>query len=121
MLDSTKYYIFYKDVFGWFIDLPEWTGERGDLQMVSGADTFLDILSQGRDVVCLRMSKEPFLDCQFLQFQEIGRLEGPELGEGAWYFLQSYQGINYCLRMWLCDVTKFLFVEFPNKIYFQVI
>jgi len=30
---------FYKDTDGWFVDLPEWTGEKWELEMVSGADT----------------------------------------------------------------------------------
>lgn len=87
--------------------------------MVSGADTFLDILSQGDSEVHVTMSKEPFDRCETLHFQELGRLEGPEMGTGAWYFLQNYNGIDYTLKMWLCDVTVFVFGEFPNKIYFK--
>jgi hypothetical protein len=112
-------YRFYKDSEGWFVDLPEWTGEKWELEMVSGADTFLDILSQGENEVHVTMSKEPFDGCEILHFQELGRLEGSEMGTGAWYFLQNYSGIDYTLKMWLCDVTIFVFGEFPNKIYFK--
>lgn len=110
---------FYKDIEGWFVDLPEWTGEKQELEMVSGSDTFLDILSQGDDEVFVTLSKQPFNGCETLHFKEIGRLEGPELGEGAWYTLKAYKDIEYNLRMWLCDVTLFVFEEFPNKIYFK--
>lgn len=112
-------YRFYKDEFGWFVDLPEWEGEVWDLQMVAGADTFLDLLSQGESETYVILSPEPFSDCEELLYQKIGRLEGWELGEGAWYFLNSYKGIDYNISMWLCDVTKFVFGEFPNKIYFK--
>ena len=40
---------FYRDDIGWFVDLPEWEGERWELQMVMGADSFLDVLSQGEN------------------------------------------------------------------------
>ena len=46
-------------------------------------------------------------------------LEGFELGEGAWYFLNEYQGVSYSMEMWLCDVTKYVFGDFPNRIYFK--
>lgn len=110
---------FYKDEYGWFVDLPEWKGEVWDLQMVMGADTFLDILSQGETEVYVTLSKTPFNDCEILHYQHDGRLEGPEYGEGAWYFLNEYVGISMDLKMWLCDVTKFVFGEFPTKIYFK--
>jgi len=42
-----------------------------------------------------------------------------ELGEGAWYKMIGYMGLDYELTMWLCDVTKFVFDEFPKNIYFQ--
>ena len=115
-----KLFRFYKDELGWFVDLPEWEGERGELQMVSGADTFLDILSQGESEVYVTLSSNSFHNSEVLHFEKFGRLEGFEMGEGAWYFLNEYMGISYSLTMWLCDVTKFVFGEFPNKIYFKV-
>jgi hypothetical protein len=110
---------FYKNEHGWFVDLPEWEGEVWDLQMVMGADTFLDILSQGEEVVHVTLSTTPFEGCEILHYQYQGRLEGPEYGEGAWYFLNEYIGMSMTLEVWLCDVTKFVFGDFPIKIYFK--
>lgn len=31
--------------------------------------------------------------------------------------LESYKGIQINLEMWLCDVTKFVFGDFPKSIY----
>ena len=114
-----KNYRFYKDEYGWFIDLPEWEGERWDLQMVAGADTFLDLLLQGEIETYVTLSSTPFEDCEMLLFEHYGRLEAWELGEGAWYVLTSYQGQDYDLKMWLCNVTKFVFGDLPDKIYFK--
>lgn len=44
---------FYKDSTGWFIDLPDYPGEKWDLQMVAGADKMLDVLSKGSDLVTI--------------------------------------------------------------------
>ena len=114
-----KNYRFYKDDYGWFVDLPEWEGDRFNLQMVSGADIFCDILSQGESEVFVTLSKEPFEYCGILEFLHLGRLEGFELGEGAWYSLKEHMGLPFDLKMWLCDVTKFVFGEFPKQIYFK--
>ena len=37
-------YRFNKEDGKWYIDLPDWTGTKGELQMVGGADTLLDVL-----------------------------------------------------------------------------
>jgi hypothetical protein len=111
---------FYKDGSGdWYIDLPEWDGEISDLQMVAGADSFCNILAQGDNEVYVHLSNEPFQDCQTLLYQMPGRLEGWEMGSGAWYMLEYYMGNEFNLPMWLCDVTKFVFGDFPNIIFFK--
>jgi hypothetical protein len=110
---------FYKENERWYVDLPEWSGTQADLEMVAGADTFLDILSQGDDVIHVTMSQTPFDGCESIKFLRLGSLEGFELGEGGWYFLNEYQGVSYCLELWLCDVTKFVFGELPAQIFFR--
>jgi hypothetical protein len=114
-----KSYRFYKDEYGWFVDIPEWEGDVWDLQMVSGADTFCDIMAQGENEIYVTLSTEPFDDCEVLEFEQYGRLEAWELGEGAWYVLRVYKNQFYDLRMWLCNVTKFVLGELPNRIYFK--
>lgn len=113
---------FYKEVTGeWYVDLPEWEGAKEELQMVSGADTFLDILSEGEAEVFVVLSKYHFEDSSFLEMKSLGRLEGWEIGSGAWYKLISYRGITFPdLDIWLCDVTKFVFGDFPKRIYFSL-
>jgi hypothetical protein len=110
---------FYKNTIGWFVDLPEWTGEQWELQMVMGADIFLDILTQGEEEIYLTLSVEPFEGSYELNFLHLGNLEGPEYGEGAWYSMRQYMGLDFNLKMWLCDVTKFIFGDFPKTIYFR--
>ena len=118
----TRRFRFYKETNGnWYVDLPEWEGTKAELQMVAGADSFLDILAEGEGGVHVVLSDEYFEGSDNLKIKELGRLEGWELGEGAWYRLDSYKGIpHFNLDMWLCDVTKFVFGDFPKIIYFSV-
>lgn len=112
---------FYKDEMGWFVDLPDSGFSKMELEMVAGADTFCDILAQGENEVFVTMSTMPFDECETLEFLHFGRLEGPELGEGAWYILDQYADLPFGLKMWLCDVTKYVFGGdyFPKQIYFK--
>jgi hypothetical protein len=111
---------FYKDEWGWFVDLPEWEGDVMDLQMVSGADVLCEIIAQGESEFKIMMSDVSFPGSNILKFKQLGRLEGFEMGTGAWYILEKYNGVEYNLPMWLCDVTKhpLVFGEFPVEIYF---
>jgi len=110
---------FYKTEVGrWYVDLPEWEGSVDELEMVAGADLFLDILSENEQTVNVILSTVPFEGCDTLEFQVLGNLESWEMGSGAWYKLLGYKGIDYELSMWLCDVTKFVFDKFPENIYF---
>jgi hypothetical protein len=104
---------FYKDEGGWFVDLPGWEGNKADLAMVSGADTMLDIISQGENDIMVLLSTEEFDGSNRLEFLR----ESPEMGEGSWYLMKTYKGIEYNLELWLCDVTIFVFGEFPKNIY----
>jgi len=109
---------FDKEIDGWFVNLPEWKGSRSDLQMVCGADTWLDIMCQGEWHVWLTVSDEPFVGSNELKLVELNSFNGETVDSGASYKLENYIGIPYDLEMWLCDVTKFVFGDFPKKIYF---
>ena len=98
----------------WYIVLKSWPGPKSALQMVLGADTLLDKISQnghtasigvksqkdsGSDWVCVKDTSE---DCTY----------------GRWY--NVYKGGKKMHRMWLCPVTRFVFKGFyPEKIVFE--
>lgn len=93
----------------WFAEVPEWTGDREELEMVCGADTMLDIISQGRSQITLNISETPFEDTQFTL--TINR----EDGGGAWYNVLNE---NIIPEIWLCHVTKFVFDgRLPEKLF----
>ena len=112
-VNMLRQFKFYKDEGTWYVDLPEWEGSRADLAMVSGADIMLDIVSQGENDIKVLLSTEDFDGSNRLEFLR----ESPEVGEGSWYLMKTYKGIEYNLELWLCDVTIFVFGGFPKNIY----
>lgn len=100
---------FEKDPDGrWYIILPEWVGDREELEMVMGADTMLDILAQGENLVNVSISETPFKDAKFIL-----TIKNYEAG-GANYLLTSKL---HNFEIWLCHVTTFVFGFFPKILY----
>lgn len=112
-----KEYKFYKtEEAEWFIDLPDYINNGGfieELQMVAGADLMLDILSNYGEEVNLLISTEEFEGCE-----KLIKSEWQLCTSGACYDLISQSDIP--LPIWLCDVTKYVFGNFPEVIYFKV-
>ncbi|MBO9204187.1 MULTISPECIES: DUF6717 family protein [Niastella] len=109
-------YMFVKNGDEWYIDLPEYIeqgGNAGDLQMVDGADTMLDIMADRGTTVVLNISEEPFEGADVLTLTEKC---DPSIG-GAYYLMEKYNGQQVNKRMWLCQVTEFVFGKLPDRIF----
>lgn len=109
---------FNKEFSGWYIDLPEYIaqgGNKGDLAMVEGADTMLDIISAGGNSVTLQLDDVDFEGSDQLQQIEVC---DPAKG-GAIYLMPEWEGSVYNHRLWLCDVTEFVFGHLPKTIYLK--
>jgi len=110
---------FYKDHREfWYADIPEWEGSIDELQMVLGADNLLDIIAQGETEVNVYFSTEAFEGAHLLTWFLDGVMGDASHG-GGMYRLHQYMGITYDLSLWLCDVTKFVFGDMPQQIYFN--
>ena len=95
---------------GWYAVIPTWPGPKAALAMVDGADTFLDMLSEGNDYVALHISVTPVEGYDELQYQ----LAHP-WGDGAYYLSVAHDH-----QMWLCGVTEFVLGRMPDKIWYAV-
>lgn len=97
----------------WYVDLPEWTGKKADLEMVAGADTMLEYMSEGTGKVRVFISEKEIENYDKIEFLE----ETPDIG-GAYYMLKTYRGISINLKMWLCDVLRFVYNgTLPKELY----
>ena len=97
---------------GWFAVIPSWPGPKAALAMVDGADTFLDLLSDGQSYVALDLSMDPKEN-----WDELHYLKPHVYGDGAYYTFENEERFH---RMWLCGVTEFVFGEMPDRIWFKV-
>jgi len=97
----------------WFVDLPNWTGSKYDLEMVAGADKMLEYMAEGEQQVWIILSEDEFENSDKLYFIRLAT----EIDDGAFYKLEKYKGVEIGLEMWLCDVTKFVFGDFPKIIF----
>ena len=102
----------------WYIDLPEFLeqgGNIGDLQMVDGADIMLDIIARNETEVTLQISKDEFDGADVLTLPE---LCDPDIG-GGYYFLKTFEGELVNRTMWLCQVTEFVLGDIPSHIFIK--
>lgn len=115
----TKIFRFYKDADNeWYIDLPEWTGSKAELEMVQGADTMLDIVSEYSNECYLKLSDQFFAGAEVLQLEH-ARIQNH--GGGGDYILEKYQSETINYKIWLCEVTRHVFDGLPYCVYFQKI
>jgi len=110
-----KQFEFYKEDGRWYIDLPEWEGSKDDLEMVLGADALLECLAHktmdGADYyerTPVLFGDEPFNHADKLVYLE-------DESEAGWYRNTAFFGPE---KIWLCEVTKFVFGDYPKVIYF---
>lgn len=109
-----KYRIYRTPEGRWFVDIPDWDGEKDELELVDGADTMCEIIAQGEKQFKCVFSDEKIKASYTL----IKTRDGEKEIGGAWYVMPSYGSIQYDLNVWLCDVTSKLFGRFPDIIYF---
>jgi hypothetical protein len=109
---------FYKEESGeWYVDLPDYPGPKEDLQMVYGADTMLDMISEGEDWVSIEIASHAVFNDEFYMLRALTIPPQFDIG-GKWYSL-DYRGKMYVV--WLCDVTTHVFGDFPEIIQFKVL
>ena len=102
-----------EDTDRWYIVLKNWLGPKSALEMVMGADTLLDKLSDGGDEVTVTVKKnEGPGDYVCVKDKQAGD------DYGRWY--DVFRNGEKVHRMWLCPVTRFVFMGFyPDEIIFE--
>jgi len=120
-MHSTKnnsIYSFVKEDRRWYIDLPAYLaqgGNKADLQMVEGADVLLNFMAHGKKIVTLQLDREPFEGADVLELVEL--CNAPK--GGGYYQMHTFRKQAIEKRIWLCDVTLFVFGDMPERIYIR--
>ena len=97
----------------WYIDLPHWPFSHANLQMVAGADTLCEIMSeddQTANVNVIASSTEQDLP----DYVCLERTDYTITG-GAHYNVHNCEEYNG--NIWLCPVTLFVMQKYPKYIY----
>jgi hypothetical protein len=109
-------YTFFKANGGWHVHLPESVKRetsKADLDLVEGADTMLNLMSDGSNEVTLTLNTEPFENAEMLELLHPCK---PFL-RGGYYLMREHDGKEINYEMWISDVTEFVFGDIPDKIY----
>lgn len=98
----------------WYIDLPEWKGPKASLEMVMGADTMLDIISNTQERINVTFSnfESEALDAEIKLLHK----------NNGYYSVSDLKGVynQFPEEIWLCEVTQFVFNGgYPEVIYVQ--
>lgn len=115
-----KKLIFIKLAGNWFVHLPDYPGHYSDLEMVLGAHILCDMIDT-HDIgyITATVSDKPSYD-EFGTREYIldfvnSTTDSTGEQDGANYRLREYK-----LDVWLCNVTKYLFGEFPATFYIRI-
>lgn len=99
----------------WYADIARWPGSHAQLQMVAGADDFLDAVNADHNLggyVTLEVSANSFEGSDHL-------VKTDQSNYGATYSIPS--GAYGRQRLWLCNVSRWVFGHHPDKIYYKVV
>ena len=99
---------FYREEDKWYVNLPEYPGNKEDLEMVAGADEMLDNLSNYTDNIDLEVDINPLTGTYIV----LNKQEEDDFGA-------TYTTAQFDFPIWLCAVTVWIFKHFPNKIYLK--
>ena len=134
-LKNVKYELFYKENGMWYISLPEFInmglGDKNNLLLVDGSDTFLDILSgyepnttPDSTKISLVLCDQEFLGCTHrltkidngLNQDLLNKVGHSPVDYGAYYIAEEIPGH----KLWLCPVTEYVFDGvYPEKIFLR--
>lgn len=104
---------FYLEETRWYADIPTWVGPKSALEMVHGADRFLESIASNQDSLQIQFTLKEIKGFHML----VKTCNDPI--EGAHYLYKTRE-LKY-EHLWLCGVTEFVFGFLPDIIYYQTI
>lgn len=102
---------FYLEAERWYADIPTWLGPKSALEMVYGADRFLESIAANKNSIQIEFTLDEIDGFQKL----VKTCDDPV--EGAHYIYKTSE--SKYEHLWLCAVTEFVFGFLPNVIYYR--
>lgn len=108
--------VFVKLANKWFVHLPEYPGHPMDLEMVSGADTLCEMIDEYHNgFISVTVSTNPMNGDEFATKFVVLDLKKYTDDIGATYTKRDSDQ-----EVWLCNVTKYVFGDFPETLYIRL-
>jgi len=101
----TKELDFHKIGDRWYADVPGWKGSLDDLEMVMGADTLLDAITNNGRFARIQLSTEQTYGSIHAEFKE-------SVYDGSTY---TIEGVPEVSEIWLCKVNDFFWKEITGS------
>ena len=95
----------------WYLDIPNIPKE--ELKLTLGTDKLCEVIAKGDDSFYMVMSEEKIPGSNQIIFTKVGNNEM----NGAWYFIGDYNSVSLNLQIWLPEIIKTIFGNFPENIY----
>lgn len=109
---------FTKENGAWHIDCPRFLqqiGNEADFTLLQGAKRILDFIAKGATKMTITMDTQPLEKAGILQLVELGDASKG----GGYYQVLNNEGKLLKRKLWLCDVTLFVFGDIPERIYIR--
>lgn len=99
----------------WFVHLPDFPDEVAELVMVDNAHIFLEYLDSftNTGIVTIGVSTVPIN-----YFCKLSLIESDDIG-ATYEIISKFDAIPVD-TIWLCNVTKYVFGEFPENFYIKL-
>lgn len=99
----------------WFVHIPDFPDEVAELAMVDNAHTFLEYLDSftNTGIVTVGVSTTPNI-----YFCRLSLIESDDLG-ATYEIISKFDKIPVN-TIWLCNVTKYIFDEFPKELWVTI-
>lgn len=99
----------------WYAQIPDYTGDIDELEMIAGADDLCEILDIDGDGLVQTIVRDiPFPKEKMGKTFTLKMVKCDD--EGADYKVEELDQ-----ELWLCNVTKYVFGKFPRTIYIKVL
>ncbi len=116
---------FVKENNRWYINIPKWTGDHEDLEMVAGADQLCEQLSKDGKTLTIDINSSDtydYIDPEEITLIKLSEDNGAtyEVQDNTWTINADFEPTVDVEKIRISPVTKYVFGEYPKYIRINV-